>query len=139
MSINDIIFLSLICIFCILWSFNTWLKPYYQNKHPKYRCNENMQIEYYSLFYNNWRIFYVWDNQKTMRIVKIHDTIHGIEFGHKYYGEGRESINYTLDKVLSYYTEKYKTIKEIDDEQNKLIEKENEYLKNILEINYINQ
>lgn len=134
MGINDYLFLGVIIMFCILWFIDVFIKLKYKlNKPPKFRksIDGNEDIEFYSEFYKEWKKFCIWNDYDNVRVIHIHDTIHNIEFDYEYTGKGRSYIIYRED-TLNKYCSKFKTIKELDDDQNNLIDKENEYLKEIL-------
>ena len=124
------IFLCFVILFIFSWFIDTFGLRWYRNNHPKYRKNDKGLVEYYSLYYNCWRIYYIWNSSIEDRVLHIHDTIRGLEYNLKYKGEGRSAIKY---EDLNFWTWKYKKIKDIDDHQNKLIDIEDQYLKdNIL-------
>ena len=125
-------FIIFVILFVLSWFIDTFGIRIYNNYHPKFRMNDDGLIEYYSLYYNCWRIFYVWNNTIEDRVLHIHDTIRGLEYDLKYQGKGRSAIPFNKQKY-DFYCSKYNTIKEIDTVQNHLIDKEDQYLKeNIL-------
>lgn len=126
------LFLIFVIFFCIAWMIDTFGVRWYKNNHPKFRKNNNEFIEYYSLYYNCWRIFYIWNDKKEYRILHMHDTIRELEYDVKYIGNGRSAMKYDKHNI-DFLRYKFKKTNEIDDDQNILINKEDTYLKeNIL-------
>ena len=122
------IFLLFCLSFCISIICDTYVKDWYRNYHPKFRMNNDGLIEYYSLYYHCWRIFYFWNDKEEYRVLHIHDTIRGFEYDVKYIGKGRSAFKYDT-KQYDLLCKQYKRVKEIDNEQNNLIDKEDTYLK----------
>jgi hypothetical protein len=130
MGINDYLFLSIVVIFCILWIYEGILKEYIQKRQkPKFRSAEYGWAEYYSHYFKCWRPFYIWSDIDKERKIHIIDRIREIEFDYKYIGEGRERIDYDIQRKLWEY---FKNSKEVDDNQILLIDKENDYFRQIL-------
>ena len=126
------LFLIFVILFCLVWFIDIFGIEWYHNNHPRYRMNNDGFIEYYSLIYNNWRLLYVWNDSIDDRVLHIHDTIRGLEYDLKYKGKGRSTLYFTREN-LEFFENIYHTVKEIDKNQNKLINKEDKYLKeNIL-------
>jgi len=132
----DYLCLGFIILFIILWLyciFKAFIQPYYRKiQKPKFRKIEYGLVEYYSPYFDKWRPFYIWSDKSKERIIHIIDRIREIEFDYKYIGEGRERIDYDQNKKCWDY---FKTAKEVDDNQIILIDKENDYFRNILKNN----
>ena len=97
-------FLSIVIIFCILWIYDGFLKEYIQKRQePKFRSAEYGWTEYYSPYFKCWRPFYIWSDIDKERKIHIIDRIREIEFDYKYIGEGRERIDYDIQRKLWQY------------------------------------
>jgi len=127
MNIIDIVFICVIILFCLILLIFNFIIPYYKkNKKPIFRSNYDGLLEYYSQYFNSWRIFYIWNNTLKRRTVHIFDIIHNLEFNEYYTGEGLEGIYYNESNI---YQNMFKTNKDIDKNQIKLINKADNYLK----------
>lgn len=126
------LFLLTVLLFTVCWMSDCFIIPYFKNRHPKFRMNQAGYIEYYSLYYNCWRIFYFWDENSANRVLHMVDNIRDIEYDLEYKGPGRCMIQYNKQN-FDFYCSKYRKVKDIDKYQNDLIDEENNYLvKNIL-------
>ena len=127
---NDIIFISVIIIFCILWIYDTWIKEIINNKRkPKFRADIYGWAEYYSPHFRCWRPFYIWSVFNKERIINICDCIKNLKYDFKYIGQGRERIDYDIQRKLWNH---FKTAKEVDKYQIELIDRENDYFREVL-------
>jgi len=92
---------------------------------PRYRINGDGFVEYHSE-YGRWRPVSVWNSEIKKRKFTVHDTIRHLQFELKYEGEGREYIT-SCDSLP------YKSLRELEKDQERLIDKENLLLKEIYE------
>ena len=112
MGINDYLFLSIVVVFCILWIYDGILKEYIQKRQkPKFRSAEYGWAEYYSPHFKSWRPFYIWSDINKERKIHIIDRIREIEFDYKYIGEGRERIDYDIQRKLWEYFKIFNSFK----------------------------
>lgn len=131
MEASDYLVLGIIFGFVILWGLDVFVKPWYKNKQPiRFKESQN-RIYYFSIRFGCWRPVYVWSDEDKERDLLITDTIRGLTYMHKYIGKGREYIIHNHEN-LNHICSLFKTNKEIDDEQIRLIDKENNYLRQVI-------
>ncbi len=97
----------------------------YRVRKPKYRINKKGFVEYRNE-YGRWRPVCIWNSEVKKRKFTVHDTIRHLQFELEYDGEGREYIT-------SYDSLTYKSLRELENDQEVLIDKENLLLKEIYE------
>ena len=96
---------------------------------PKFRRSEDGFVEYKSMrFKPTWKKVCIWVRDEEERTVKIHDTIRNRVYDVKYIGPGRAYLRYDNDNWKN-YLDNFKRIKDLEDNQNKLIDDENEIIK----------
>ena len=124
----------ILCIVLWIWCISkVSIIPYWQSiRKPKFRKGMYGWAEYYSPHFNKWRFFYIWSNNSQKRTIHIIDRIREIEFDYKYNGKGKEPIDYDIQRKI---WDHFKRAKDVDDNQIILINKENNYLRKILNNN----
>ena len=96
---------------------------------PKFRRGEDGFVEYKSMRYRpTWKKVCIWVHNEEERTVKIYDTIRHFVYDVKYIGPGRAYLRYDNDNWKN-YMDNFKRIKDLEDNQNKLIDDENEIIK----------
>lgn len=96
---------------------------------PKFRRSEDGFVEYKSMrFKPTWKKVCIWVRDEEERTVKIHDTIRNRVYDVKYNGPGRAYLRYDNDNWKK-YMDNFKRIKDLEDNQDKLIDDENEIIK----------
>ena len=96
---------------------------------PKFRRGPDGFVEYKSMrFKPTWKKVCIWVHDEEERTVKIHDTIRNRVYDVKYNGPGRAYLRYDNDGWKNYMAD-FKRIKDLELNQEKLIDDENEIIK----------